>query len=665
MTVDILNKIKSLVKDLNHHSYLYHTLDKPEISDQEYDKLYRELVNLEKEYPQYIQKDSPTQKVGDKIKQGFKKIEHIEHMYSLDNIFNEDEINKFVSNIQKNISREIEFYCDPKLDGLALELVYENNKLVLAATRGNGDVGEDVLENVKTIENIPQVINANVTYTPLVIRGEVVIYKKEFERINKELIEKGEKPFANARNAAAGSLRTLDSEITKNRKMSFIAYNIAIDPDVINYHSNAMEYLSSIGFTIPPHSFLAHNAFEICEYIKHLNEIRNTLEMDIDGIVIKVNDLKYSRFLGYTAHAPKGQIAYKFPAEQVETKVKDIIVQVGRTGAITPVAILEPVSVHGVIVSKATLHNEDNIKNLDIRVGDTVILQRAGDVIPDIISVVKSKRPTDSVEYIFPSICPVCKSPIYKEDNEAIYKCLNTNCPTRIKESFVHFCDKNGLNIVGLGPAILYKLVDLGYLKKLSDVLSLTENDLLKLDKIGNILANKIIESIHEAKDNVTLEKFITALGIPNVGKQTAVLLAGVYGDMHNLMNAVKEDLLKIPTIGPEIADSIINYFSIDENKEMLQEFYDFGLWPEYEIKEEIESPLNNKTILFTGTLSIPRNKAEELSVKNGAILVNTVTKILDYLVVGDNPGSKLEKAKQYGITILTENEWRNMCNIK
>lgn len=656
MSNDILNQIKDLVKTLNHHCYLYHTLDKPEISDQEYDKLYRSLVDLEKAYPQYVQKDSPTQKVGGRVKQGFKKVKHIEHMYSLDNIFNKEELYKFILD-------DTQYYCDPKLDGLALELVYKNNQLISASTRGDGDIGEDVLENVKTISNIPQTLKVNKTYPLLVVRGEVIIYKKEFNRINKELLAKNEKPFANARNAAAGSLRTLDPNITKNRNMSFIAYNIANAYKLFETHFNVMKFLNKVGFTIPGYAAIRDGYLGIWNYIEDMRAMRNVLEMDIDGIVIKINDLSCSESLGYTAHAPRGQIAYKFPAEQVETKVKDIIVQVGRTGVLTPVAILDPVSVHGVIVSKATLHNVDIIKNLDVRIGDTVILQRSGDVIPDIVSVVKSKRDHNSIPYAFPTTCPVCNSPVYKEKNEVAYKCLNTNCPAKIKESFVHFCEKDGLNIIGLGPKLIYKLVDLHYLNKLSDIFSLTEDMLSKLDKIGSVLSKKIIESIQEAKDNVTLSSFITALGIPHVGKQTAILLAHEFGDMYKLMDVTKEELMNINTIGEETANEIVKYFSIEDNKNMLQEFYDFGLWPE-DIEEIHNGTLSGKKILFTGTLSIPRSEAEKISKDNGAIIANSVSKNLDYLVVGEKAGSKLDKAKKLNVAILTEDEWKDLCNV-
>ena len=660
-------RIEWLRKEIWRHNYLYYVLNKPEISDEEYDKLMEELRRLEEQFPEFITPDSPTQRVGAPPAKEFKTVKHVNPMLSLDAARDEEEIRAFDRRVRRELGVEnVEYVAEPKLDGLSVELIYENGRYKRGSTRGDGINGEDVTENIRTIRAVPLVLRGEELPIPkmLAVRGEVIMHIDDFEKLNKELIQRGEEPLANPRNAAAGSLRRLDPKETAERPLDIFFYEIMhYEGDGIKIESQweALQCLKKWGLKINPHVKLCKNIDEAIEYHRKMEEMREKLEYEIDGVVIKVNKFEYQEKLGIKTRSPRWAIAYKFPPRKEETQIVDIVVQVGRTGILTPVALLKPVDVKGVTVSRATLHNEDYIKEKDIRIGDWVKVARAGDVIPEVVEVIKEKRTGNEKEFKMPDKCPVCGSRVVKEG--AYYRCTGgLSCPAQLKRSIAHFASKNAMDIEGLGGKTVDLLVEKGLIKRISDIYRLTKRDLLRLPRFGEKAAKNLVEAIEKSKDR-GLARLIFALGIPNVGEHTARILAEKFKTIDRLMQATEAELLAINEIGPETASSIVNFFREERNRREIEELKKLGVKMEY---EEEKGKLKGKVFVFTGTLkSFSREEAKELVEKEGGIVVNSVSKNVDYVVAGENPGSKYEKAKQLGLKIIGEEEFKKLLGIE
>lgn len=664
-------RAQMLAKELVRHNHLYHTLDAPEISDDTYDALFRELMELETRWPQLRTNDSPTLRVGGGTLPSLTKKAHRRPMYGLDNVFSTEEWRDFLGRAERswdsttNGTMPASFWCDPKLDGLALEIIFENGLLVEALTRGDGNTGEVVSEAVRTIRTVPLRLQGIGPWPArLEVRGEVVLFKKDFEKLNARQKESGQKIFANPRNVAAGTLRQLDMNVTRSRPLRFLAYGVGEvvwqDATPWQNQSEMMARLVQWGFPVPPKGKLCTTPQEVERYVQWVQSQRETFPMEIDGVVAKMEDLEAQETLGHTARAPRFAVAFKFPASQAQTLLKDIEIQVGRTGVLTPVAVLEPVAVGGVIISRASLHNEDEILARDVRIGDTVIVQRAGDVIPEILGPVLEKRPEDAIPYRFPHVCPICQEAALREKDEAAWRCGNLVCPAVRLRSIFHFVSKAGLDIQGVGPKWIEQLVRSGRVNSPADLFTLTVEDLLGFERMGEVLAQKFVDSLEQARKSAGLSRLLSALGIRHVGEQTARLLAGHFRDMDDLAAADMESLQAIPDIGPEVATSIRAFFTSPANRDLLERFRKIGLWPVSTVdtastKVLSTSPLNDKNILFTGSLSIPRGQAQKLAQEAGAVIATAVTKKLHYLVVGEKPGSKLSKAERLGVTILDE----------
>lgn len=660
-----------LASELHRHNYLYHSLDAPEISDDEYDRLFAELASLEARCPELRAEDSPTLRVGGMVLEKLPRQAHRRRMYGLDNVFSEEEWQEFVERLRRawgdKPGLQLDFWCDPKLDGLALELVYVNGVLTTALTRGDGETGEIVTEAARTIRNLPLRFQENAP-PYLEVRGETVIFSADFQRLNQAQQARGLKLFANPRNAAAGAIRQLDISVAAARPLRFLAYSAGY----IEWGSLApwttQEQLAHefvrLGFSVPPGGKLCHGVDGVAAYVEEMRLRRPELPVEIDGVVAKLNSLAAQRELGFTMRAPRFSIAFKFPAMQARTRLLGIDVQVGRTGALTPVATLEPVPVAGVVVSHATLHNEDEIKKLGLRVGDVVVVQRAGDVIPQIVGVDPTQRPVDSVPYEFPRNCPACGQPVHREPDEAVWRCDNLACPAIRLRSILHFVSKAGLDIQGIGEKWIEQLVQSGRVQSPADLFTLTEEDLLKFDRMGEKLASRFITSLNEARDKASLASLIGALGIRHVGARTARALAEEFQDLAELGSADEERLMKIRDIGPEVAASIRYFFETPANREILDKLRRERVWPLSDGKSEAPAgALAGKTILFTGTLSMPRDQARELALQQGAQIRESVSRNLDYLVYGDKPGSKLRKAEALGIPVLNEEQFRSLLN--
>ena len=656
-----------LVTILEHYNYLYHTLDKPVISDDQYDALFRELKALEEEHPQWRSPHSPTLRVGGGLLGGLPKQRHRQRMYGLDNVFSAEEWQEFVARMQRALPEvPLAFWCDPKLDGLALEIIYENGILQQALTRGDGEEGEVVTEAVRTIRTVPlRLRGAGPFPERLEVRGEVVIYKKDFAAINEHRESLGQKLLANPRNAAAGALRQLDVANTQQMPLRFLAYSLgearwgrALP---CHFQHELATRLRDYGFLTPPDGRLCADPAAVEAYVESVRQGRADFPMEIDGAVAKQDDLEAQEALGFTARAPRFAIAFKFPAMQVHTRLTGIEIQVGRTGVLTPVARLEPVAVGGVMVTRATLHNEDEILAKDVRVGDTVIVQRAGDVIPEVVGPVLEERPAGARPFEFPHICPVCGEPAHREPGEAAWRCGNISCPAVRLRSICHFVSKAGLDVQGVGQKWMEQLVSSGHVTSPEQLFRLTVQDLLPFDRMGDVLAQKIVDAFDDARHNATLARLISALGIRHVGEQTARMLAAHFHDMDALAAADTQRLLELPDVGPEVASSIRSFFESPANQHMLAGLREAGLWPVAAPEPAAaggEGPLQGKKILFTGTLSMPRGKAKQLAEAAGAVVLGSVSKKLDILVVGEDPGSKLEKAKVLHVTIMQESKF-------
>ena len=655
--IDAKKRIEELVKIINEADYNYHTLDNPTITDQEYDKYIRELFDLESEYPEYILENSPTHRVGGKVLDEFSKVTHKIPMMSLSNVFNESEIRAFDERIRKE-GYNPEYVCELKIDGLSVSLTYEHGSLVSASTRGDGVVGEDITNNVRTIKTVPLKINKDID---IEVRGEIYMSKKVLETINRNRKENNLPLLQNARNAAAGSIRQLDSKVAASRKLDTFIYHLPNPLDYgINTHYEALLYMKTLGFKTNPNNRIVNNINEVIEFINYATKNRDNLPYDIDGVVIKVNDINMQKHLGFTAKYPKWATAYKFPPTQVFTKLTDIIFTVGRTGQVTPNAVLEPVLIQGSTVRKATLHNEAYVIDHDIKIGDIVEVIKAGDVIPAVLGPVKERRTGTEKDFEMIKKCPICDSFLIKNEGEADYFCKNEHCPARNIESLIHFVSRDAMNIDGLGESIIEDLYNLKYIKTVSDIYLLDKykKDIMELEGYGEKCVTNMLNAIEESKNN-SLEKLLFGLGIRQVGAKTAKILASRYITMDNLINTTKEELSNIHDIGNIIADSIINYFNDSKNINEINKLKELGINMKYlgSLNSKQNDLITGKTFVITGTLSKDRNEIKELLESFGGNVSGSVSKKTDVVIKGDNPGSKYDKAVSLGITIWGESE--------
>ncbi len=657
-------RIKELRKTVEYHAKKYYDDDKPEITDFEYDMMMLELRTLESQYPEFITKTSLTQKVGGTVKEGFQKVEHEVPLQSLQDVFNFEEIEAFDERVKKqaeeNGIQDIKYVVETKIDGLSAALEYVDGKFVRGATRGNGLVGEDVTENLKTIKTIPQELSEKINIT---VRGEVFISKKDFEKMNQEREENEEELFANARNAAAGSLRQLDSSIAKSRPLDIYIFNVQkIEGKEFNSHFEELEYLNKLGFNVNPVRIYCNTIEEVIKGINKIGEDRENLTFGIDGAVVKVDNLKLREIMGTTSKVPKWAIAYKYPPERKETILKDIICQVGRTGVITPMAILEPVEVAGSTISKTTLHNEDFIKEKGLKIGDKVIIQKAGDVIPEIVETVVNKRTGEEKDFEMPRVCPVCGAEAIREEGESAVRCTGIECPAKLYRNLVHFVSREAMNIDGLGENIIGVLLEKKMISNIADIYDLKFEDIASLKKNGKKFAQNLIDSINISKEN-DLYRLITALGIRHVGVKAAKILAKQYEDMDTLSEATIESLSEVDEIGPIVANSIREFFEQEQTKDLILRLKKAGVNMN-RIKDENEDDrFSGKTFVLTGSLEkYSRDEVADIIEKFGGKTSSSVSKKTSYVLAGESAGSKLVKAQKLGVQIITEEEFEKMC---
>ena len=663
--MSLQQQIDTLRHDLRRYEYEYHVLDNPTIPDAEYDRLFHQLKALEAAHPELITADSPTQRVGAKPLSGFAQIRHEIPMLSLDNAFSDEEFYAFVKRIEDRLiclPEPLTFCCEPKLDGLAVSILYVNGVLTQAATRGDGTTGEDITANIRTIRNIPLQLLMDNPPARLEVRGEVFMPHAGFERLNQLALEKGEKTFANPRNAAAGSLRQLDPKITSKRPLVLNAYSIGIAEgvDLPNTHYDRLQWLKSIGIPVNPEIRLCNGTDEVLDFYRDIQNKRSSLGYDIDGTVLKINDIALQEKLGFISKAPRWAIAYKFPAQEELTRLNDVEFQVGRTGAITPVAKLEPVFVAGVTVSNATLHNGDEIERLDIAIGDTVVIRRAGDVIPQIIGVLHDRRPADARPIIFPKTCPVCDSAIVRIEGEAVARCTGgLFCAAQRKEALKHFVSRKAMDIDGVGGKLIEQLVDRELVHTPADLFKLDLTTLTRLERMGTKSAENALASLEKAK-NTTLARFIFALGIREVGEATALNLANHFKTLEALQNADLEALQQVPDVGEVVANRILAFWHEPHNVAVVNDLIAQGVhWETVETKKVTENRFKGKTVVLTGTLTqMGRNEAKALLQDMGAKVSGSVSAKTDFVIAGDAAGSKLTKAQELGVTVLTEEEF-------
>lgn len=664
LPAELAQRIAELRESINTFNYQYYALDNPTIPDAEYDRLYRDLQALEKQYPSAVTPDSPTQRVGAAPLSAFTQVTHRLPMLSLDNAFNHDELREFHRRVVERLKAldipvgNINYACEPKLDGIAVSLLYKKGVLVQGATRGDGSTGEDITQNVRTIASIPLRLRGQDWPQELEVRGEIYIPKVGFEQLNRVADARGDKRFANPRNAAAGSLRQLDSKITAQRPLEMCAYSVGIvdGGDLPDHHTDILHALSSWGFRINKEMASVDGIEACCEYFDALAEKRNALAYDIDGIVFKVNAIYLQKQLGFVSRAPRWAIAKKFPAQEEITTLLDVEFQVGRTGAITPVARLKPVFVGGVTVSNATLHNADEVARLNVKIGDTVTVRRAGDVIPQIVAVVSERRPSDSRDIVFPTHCPVCDSPAVRVEGEAVVRCSGgLICPAQVKEAIKHFVSRKAMDVDGLGDKLVEQLVECGRVLSVADLYDLTSEQLASMERMGDKSAGNVIRALEVSKAT-TLARFIYSLGIREVGEATARNLAKYFGDILPLLQADEDRLQAINDVGPVVAKFIVAFFSELRNREMIQSLKDKGVsWPIVEQSSDA-MPLVNTTYVLTGTLDkLTRDEAKAHLQDLGATVTGSVSKKTHYLVAGANAGSKLTKAESLGLDILDE----------
>ena len=667
-------RIAELRAELNAHNIAYYVNDAPTITDAEYDALFRELAQLEAQHPECITPDSPTQRVGGAPLPQFDKVRHAVPMLSLANAFSTGEVQAFDARVRDGLGVadgvSIEYAVEVKFDGLAISLRYEQGVLVQAATRGDGETGEDVTANVRTIRSIPLRLLGENLPEVLEVRGEVLMKRADFERLNQTQMVKGEKLFANPRNAAAGSLRQLDSRITASRQLSFFAYGVGEVSDSTQVFSQVsfariVEQLRDYGFPVFTAQPVIRGVDGLIEFYEQTGKARETLPFDIDGVVYKVNDTAQQEILGFVSRSPRWAIAHKFPAQEMSTTVLEIDVQVGRTGAITPVARLAPVEVGGVVVTNATLHNADEVARKDVRIGDTVIVRRAGDVIPEVVMSVLEKRPADARVFVMPNVCPECGSPIEREDGEAVARCTGGMiCPAQLKQSLMHFASRKAVNIDGLGDKLIEQMVDVGLIKTPDDLYRLTTAQLAGLERMAEKSAQNVYTAIQTSK-STTLARLIYALGIRHVGEATAKTLAKTYGTLDAVMNASLDDLHTVEDVGPVVAHSIVTFWADARHQTVIKHLVELGVhWDDVAVAEKIETPFTGKTVVLTGTLpTLGREEAKVLLEQAGAKVAGSVSKKTDYVVAGAEAGSKLEKAQQLNVAVIDEAQMLAMLN--
>ena len=653
-------RIKELKDILNKSGYEYYVLDNPTMSDFEYDRLMQELIKLEGEFPEFATADSPTQRVGGEVADGFAEVVHTVQMQSLADVFSKDELYEFDSRVRAALGDEsVEYVTEMKIDGLSVSLEYENGLFTRGSTRGNGFVGEDITQNLKTIPGIPLKLNEPLPF--IEVRGEVYMPEKSFLRLNEQREASGEPVFANPRNAAAGSLRQLDSRIAAERKLDIFVFNLQrIEGKKLSSHSQSIEYLASLGFKVIPERDVYTNIDDAYKEVLRIGESRGELAFDIDGAVVKVNSFAQREFLGSTSKTPKWAAAYKFPAEQKQTELLDIILQVGRTGAVTPNAVLEPIRIAGSTVSRATLHNIDNIKDKDIRIGDTVIIEKAGDIIPAVVGVVKEKRPANSAPFEMPKVCPICGEPLVREEGEAAVRCINPNCSAQQLRAVIHFVSKAAMNIDGLGASIVEQLLDKKLINDCSDIYYLNFDNVISLDGFAEKSANNLIAAISESKKS-GLDRVLFGLGIRMIGSRAAQILAAHFGNIDPLMSASVDELSSISEIGTKMAQSIVEYFKQDKSLYIIERLRAAGVDLTYTSTQKGNN-FNGKIFVLTGTLpTLKRNDAKKLIESYGGKVSGSVSKNTDFVVAGEEAGSKLDKALSLGIKVLSEAELTEM----
>ena len=656
MSASIEAKINKLRSEIERHEYLYYVLDQPEITDAEYDALVRDLQSLERTHPEYLTPDSPTQRVGGKVREGFQRVPHSSPMLSLDNALDEGELKEFDSRVRSLLKGEEFLYvAELKLDGLSMAAQYANGRFEQAVTRGDGRVGEDVTENAKTIRSLPlRVLKKNAPPESFEVRGEVVMQRSSFERLNAEREQDNLPRFANPRNAAAGALRNLDPSVTAKRKLDYFTYFMLVNGEyAMNSHWEALEALASMGFKVNPNRRRCADLDELLEFIKEWEQKRDNLPYEIDGIVVKVDSIQQQRALGFTAKAPRWAIAFKYPARQETTTLVSIEVQVGRTGALTPVAHLAPVTVSGVTVSRATLHNEDEIERLGVAIGDKVLIERSGDVIPKVVRVVE--QGADRRKFHMPATCPVCGGHVVREPGEAASRCMNTNCPARLRESLLHFSARGVMDIDGLGDALVDQLLAKGLVRSVADLYQLTTEQLMSLDRMGNKSATKIVQNIDRSREQ-PLWRVLNGLGIPFVGERTAQILADHFGSLDAIAEANAATLQQADEVGPKVADAILQFFAEERNRELVERLRATKLQFTSTKKRKNDGEFAGLTFVITGTLpTLTRDEAKERIESAGGKVAGSVSKKTAYVLAGEEAGSKLEKAKELGVPVIDE----------
>lgn len=657
-------KVQQLRDEINQYNYEYHVLDNPTVSDQVYDQKMKELIELEEQFPDLVTDDSPTQRVGGTPLDKFEKVNHTVPMLSLSNAFSEEDLRDFDRRVREHVTRDFKYVCELKIDGLAVSMRYENGKFVQGATRGDGRTGEDITQNLKTIKSIPLTIKNNET---IEVRGEAYMPKKSFIALNEKRKEEGLELFANPRNAAAGSLRQLDPKIAASRNLNIFIYSVGEwEAESISTHSERLAYLRELGFKTNPETRTFQTIEEVIEFTKEWTVKRNELDYEIDGIVIKVDEIELQEQLGFTARSPRWAMAYKFPAEEAVTKLRGIELSVGRTGVITPTALLEPVQVAGTTVQRASLHNEDLIIEKDIRINDTVVIKKAGDIIPEVVRVIFEERTGEEKEYRFPEHCPECDTKLEKPEGEVAWRCVNPNCPAQIKEGLIHFVSRGAMNIDGLGEKVVEQLFDHKLIQTIADLYKLKYEDLIELERMGDKSVTNLLNAINASKEN-SLERLLFGLGIRYVGSKAATTLAAHYKTMDALMEATEEELKTVPEIGEKMAESIATYFNKPQVKQLIEELKVLGLNMTYlgatEVVDE-DSVFFGKTIVLTGKLhSLSRSEAKEKIEALGGKVTGSVSKKTDIVIAGEDAGSKLDKAKELNIEIWDEEQLLHALN--
>ncbi len=663
----LLAEATRLRTEIRHHEYLYYVLDAPEITDAEYDRLMVRLREIESQWPEEVPEDSPTQRVGGKVSPEFTEVRHLTPLLSLSNAFSEAELRAFDERVHSGLpaGSKVEYVMEPKIDGLACSLIYENGRLVRAATRGDGVVGENVTANVRTIRSIPLVLTApegQELPELLDVRGEVYMPRHEFMRLNEERAEAGESEFANPRNAAAGSLRQLDPQVTAKRSLSFFAYYVG--DGAKEKHSDSLAMLTGYGFKVSENYRVVGSIDEALAYISEFNEKRAGLSYDTDGAVIKVNAVYQQRILGATGKDPRWAIAFKYPPEQAETTMEDIVWRVGRTGVLTPTAVLTPVKLSGSTVSRATLHNVDFIKEKDIRIGDRVVINKAGEIIPEVLRVAVEKRTGEENPVAIPTVCPECGWQVERPENEAAIRCTNPHCPALGREGLIHFVSRDAMNIDGCGPSVINQLMDAGLVKDAADLYNLTRDDLVQLERMGEKSADNLLQALEASKEN-EMDRLLFALGIRHVGAKVARLLAAEFGSMEKLLTAEPEQLAAIRDIGSKIAESVVTWLSVPANRDLLERLAAAGLKMDFtQQAADTTNPFYGKTLVFTGTLpTLGRAEAKTMAQDAGAKVSGSVSRKTDYVVAGAEAGSKLEKAQQLGVAVIDEAQFLQMLH--